>query len=765
MDMQAKHQDQLIFHLTGRRPSDVPGDGLAAIDSLALRPALLAPYRDLGALRHDFPIVLVEPGGGPEFAHSLSSLVNTVLADIAPRGVEGERMRRHALQLEHEIRRAVDEGAQGSLAELWQRACERLGAREGDTLEQLLVHAGGALRVDGQLLGCNHEMPARLIAHAWQATQRAKARRFRAELARLVIRLSDILRAAHSHSQAGRQPQSLQASLGGPHQEAFDFEAFARIVGKGAPRDELPPSRRDRITQVLGVLESQRFYAPTEAAEDEGGNRLGFCFDNCQAAAEAFGQRLGDVLALVKAISIAELEVQGHYRESEHDLFFEALDVHALVTDDLARFPDYLVCIPPARNDAPENANLMAMLSSGLPVKVLVQTDDLLEEASIGTGEFAFGVRSARLATAAMSLGGMHVLQSPSANLYAMRAQIGRGMAASGPALFSVYAGSAQPASQLPPYLTSAAALQSRAFPAFSYDAAAGGNWATRFSLENNPQPEDDWSVQTLEFVDAAMQRASERCAFTYADFALCDARHAAHFALVPRERWNAAMLPAAEWLALDAGDAGQRVPYLLAVDGHDALQRVIVDARMMQATRRCLLLWRRLQEHGGVHDSHAERLLAREKAAWEAGQAAPGTPAAAAKAPATGAQAGTAASAAAAGAATAPATGAATAAAPATSPAAEVESPAAEPAHSPDEAWIETARCPSCNECQLVNPRMFAYDERQQAYIKDVTAGTYRQLVEAAESCQVAIIHPGKPRDPDEAGLEELLLRAEPFR
>ncbi|MFZ2652680.1 MAG: hypothetical protein WA210_21480 [Burkholderiaceae bacterium] len=59
----------------------------------------------------------------------------------------------------------------------------------------------------------------------------------------------------------------------------------------------------------------------------------------------------------------------------------------------------------------------------------------------------------------------------------------------------------------------------------------------------------------------------------------------------------------------------------------------------------------------------------------------------------------------------------------------------------------------------------MFAYDERQQAYIKDITAGSYRELVEAAESCQVAIIRPGAPRDPNEPGIEELLARAEPFR
>ena len=59
----------------------------------------------------------------------------------------------------------------------------------------------------------------------------------------------------------------------------------------------------------------------------------------------------------------------------------------------------------------------------------------------------------------------------------------------------------------------------------------------------------------------------------------------------------------------------------------------------------------------------------------------------------------------------------------------------------------------------------MFGYDERKQAYLKDLTAGTYRQLVEAAESCQVAIIHPGKPRNPAEPGLEELIERAKPFQ
>ncbi len=58
----------------------------------------------------------------------------------------------------------------------------------------------------------------------------------------------------------------------------------------------------------------------------------------------------------------------------------------------------------------------------------------------------------------------------------------------------------------------------------------------------------------------------------------------------------------------------------------------------------------------------------------------------------------------------------------------------------------------------------MFAYNEVKQAYIKDVTAGTFRQLVLAAEKCPVAIIHPGAPVNPDEPDLEKWMKRAEPF-
>jgi pyruvate-ferredoxin/flavodoxin oxidoreductase len=58
----------------------------------------------------------------------------------------------------------------------------------------------------------------------------------------------------------------------------------------------------------------------------------------------------------------------------------------------------------------------------------------------------------------------------------------------------------------------------------------------------------------------------------------------------------------------------------------------------------------------------------------------------------------------------------------------------------------------------------MFAYNENKQAYIKDPRAGTFQELVKAAERCTARIIHPGTPLDPDEADLEQWIERAQPF-
>jgi len=746
MDMATRHHEQRLFVATGTRH----GEGVDAIDGLGLWPAVFARYRDLTRLRYDFPLVLVDHGPGAGTLRSLSSVVDEVLQEIAPRGLDGERLRKHVLQLEREVRVLLAGGTGGRLAKLWAEAAPRLATPGDPSSEGVLTHIAEKLLPDGEVVACDRAMPARVLNHLWEGAQQRKAKVFRAIVDRMVIKLADILRAAFIHSQAGQRPDALRASLGGTHRDSFDFNVMSRLVARKVPKDELPAARRRRIEGALAVLKSQPFYTdPRLADRPDAPASYDFRYDDCAAAAAAYRERLPGLAEVVKAISIAELESAGAYAEAEHDAFFASFDERALTADDIALFPDYLVCVPADRADAPENSGMMDMLSAGLPVKVLVEATDLLEESSVGTGHFAFGVRQVRLANTATALGGVFVVQTTSSNLYALRERLGKAFAHRGAGLVSVYAG-AGAVGALPPYLTAAAAMESRAFPAFTYDPYAGDNQAARFALADNPQPEADWPVTPFEYADETLQRVIEETPFTVADFVLCDTRYAGHFARVPRERWNDAMIPADEWLARDPKSVGDAIPYVLAVDPDDTLQRVIVDTRLMQISARCRTFWHRLQEQGGVHNSHAEILLAREKAKWEQASAKELEnlkAAAAASAPAAGG----------------PVAETAPVAASAPAPAADA-APAA-PERNPDEAWIETARCPSCNECQTINDKVFKYNDNKQAYITDVKLGTYRQLVEAAEVCQVSIIHPGKPWNPNEPGLEELIARAESFK
>ena len=228
--------------------------------------------------------------------------------------------------------------------------------------------------------------------------------------------------------------------------------------------------------------------------------------------------------------------------------------------DDLARFPDYLVCV-----HGDESGAVIDLLSSGLPVKVLVETEELL-----APEHFGVHLRSTQLASTVVGLIDVFAFQATSSSLYQLRERLLAGLRYTGPTLVSIFSGPATPSSDLPPYLLSAAALEGRAFPAFTYDPEAGPDLASRFSVDENPQPELDWPLAPLEYADASLQRVVEQVPFTLVDFAACDRRYARHFARIPREHWSDETVPVDQWLALDPAEAEARVPHVLVVDETD---------------------------------------------------------------------------------------------------------------------------------------------------------------------------------------------------
>jgi ferredoxin len=729
-------RDQVVFHLTGRRGAVASDDAIVA----GMRPALLAPYRQLSSLRYDFPVILVAAAdGGDAYARSLTQVVDAALRKSAPPGVAGEGTRRRALTVEREIRTRLARGATGTLLQLWDDAARALVGDDGAAARALReVH--DALGVDGELADCDHDLPARFVRQAWSVVQREKAQVAGERIRRLVIRLEEILRADYLRSSRALEAPALQQSFGTAHHGLFDFEAMSGLLARAGKHGALDDRRQVRIERALAGLIAQRFFAPlTASAAGSTPAVHEFVFDSATEALAAFRRRLPEVAALLRALHVAELEVEGAYVDGMHDRIVDAIDEQSISATDLDFFPDYLVCLSAEAARADDTDHLAKALSSGLPLKVVAHVCDLLEESAVGQGYFAYGVRSTQLASVAMSIDGTFVLQTAASNLLCVRERVLRGLKHRGPALFSVYVPPPAGEQAMSSYLVAAAAMQSRAFPVFSFDPGAGPDIASRFSLENNPQPESDWPVEQLSYADPDLQSVTEQVTFTFADFAACDPRCARYFAPAPRAAWGESMVPAEQWLARPPQDSSEAVPYVLAVDDADMLCRLVVDERLMRASQRCREAWHRLQELGGIHDSRAERLLARERQVWEEQHRQD----IAAAAP--------------------DGTAAAVAAVPVASAARKAE-PEPEAARNPDEPYIETIRCSTCNECTTAFPRMFAYDENKQAYIKDLKAGTYRQMVEAAESCQVSVIHPGKPWNLQEPGLDELMERAKPF-
>jgi hypothetical protein len=732
-------QDRASFYLTGHRMDTHLGN----VEGLGLRSAFFAPYRRLSELRYDFPLVLADGPDVHATMWSLSGLVDDLLARVALDDDAG-RVRHHAIRLEREIRVRADAGPT-RLSAAWDEAARALldasaDGPEGEPDPELadsLARLTVARTVDGALVTCSHDTPRTVVGHLWGLVQRDRERHLTARVAHLRTELQDILDAEQAGSPAGLTGDRLAASLGPVVGAELDTDALSRLLTDNRPRFTLSDARRARVRRLLDVLTTQRFVPSDEDGADEGHELYDFVYTDVQAALAAHRERFAATTELAKALVMAEMEADGRYREEVHDALFEKWSVADLDTDTLELFPEYLVRVDAEAMTAEDSAALLEALAAGLPVKALVQVNDLLRGAAPQGRSDGDGLSARLLASAALASGESFVLQCASSALYHARDKIVAGSSAPGAALFVVYSGDGEWLDDLPHYLAAAAAIESRVFPSYAYDPAAGDTLAERFTLGCNPQPDLDWPVHRITYQDDAVQRVALDVPFTAADFWACDARLVTHLALAVDDGPDGKVVPFAEHVASNPGAWAGELPYLWMVGRDEQLHRVLVDRPLIHLTQRSVEQWHRLQELGGIHSSHVALEVARLRAELDAERAA--VPAADPAAPAAD-----------------PAPGGVVD---------NAEDQVDEPqAHDPYLPWIETARCATCNECTAINDRMFVYNDDRQAYIADPDAGTYAELVLAAESCQVAIIHPGKPRNPAEPGLDDLVKRAEAF-
>jgi ferredoxin/ribosomal protein L12E/L44/L45/RPP1/RPP2 len=338
----------------------------------------------------------------------------------------------------------------------------------------------------------------------------------------------------------------------------------------------------------------------------------------------------------------------------------------------------------------------------------------------------------------------------------------------------------------LDPWFVASAALESRAHPFILVNPDGGDHAAERISFGGNPQADNDWPVEKLEYRNADGEITEMDLAFTFADYALLMPALHGHFRMVPTGFESSDLVPVDQYLNLDEELVDRAVPFIWAIDDQDVLVRLVVSRALVFACRDRLNYWHTLQELAGIQNFYVEeaidRIIEEQRAAIEAereqllkeheeqlesvrseaaGEAMGQLVDVLMGADLTGMIAG----------------GSQLATMPAAAPVeteAQAGEAAAEPEPEPeeeaeeelsfDEPWLDTAMCTTCDDCMAINKMMFVYNDDKQAIIKDANAGPYADLVAAAEICPAKCIHPGKPLDPNEPGLDDLIARAAPF-
>lgn len=513
----------------------------------------------------------------------------------------------------------------------------------------------------------------------------------------------------------------------------------------------------------------------------------------------------------------AEKLLSGSYDAAEDEAFFAEFDWEQFTDEEFTLCPPLFAVGGDGAMMDIGFQNLSRVMASNKPIRVVVVdtqvysntggqactsgfTGQVSDMAEYGPGQRGKEEVRKELALIAIAHRGVFVLQSSQATPSHLIQNVLKGLQARRPALFifntpcppewGIADDAAPDAARL--------ALESRAVPNIVYDPDEGTTFSECIDLEGNPSPLDTWTSYELSYVDDEGEEQKMTLPVTTADWAMGEARFRKHF---KKAEGDEDLIPFHQYVELDEDEREGETAFIYTVDADRRLGKVTVSDEIAQLANERLAHWAQLKEMAGLdvsenmRDAVAEGVTEKFEVKLEALRAeyeakitklTTQYPLLIARRLAEGLLKGSANQTVAqllekaeswdgpafeapadfsisAPTADSPASAVAVAASPAVAVAA---APAAteEDDDMGNEPYIDTLRCTSCDDCLKINPKVFVYDDEQQAYIADARAGTFKQLVMAAEVCPAECIHPGDPLNPKEKGLDKLIKRAEPF-
>lgn len=773
------------FHVTGRLPAgqelpnrDIPLRTVAAS-------AAVAPFHE------SFPFFL------PAAAEAEPEPLYGILQRWLAQGVEAPVMAR----LLPELARLVDDSARASAAgspldQAANQALTRLAvlADLSDAGRRGLLEEARSLRAHlshaGRVVGFRSESWFQLYRWSIGKERHPRIQEFRTEATLLINRLEALLRADQGLRPESRSAAVMASGLGSTGSGLIDLERLSGVVPERRGPRRLSQERLQRIGGVLEVL--RRFVEePVQAGDLHVVAAPGLNLDDAdapvlrsdhpfEAARGVFDGLATRALEVVRALRMGRLEVDDEYVAEIHDEMVSDLTWEALSAEELPLIPTVLVLESGRRLSEATLAEFHRLIETGWPVHVgITVSESLVSGAELPRSLAGVLPDPGYLGLAQREA---FVLQSSLARPDHLLEGFRQMCRVPGPAV-CVLSFPEQEGSASWLWERCQSALLSRSTPLYVYDPWAGESWAERFSLEGNPSLSETLLVVGPEELGTQDASPPVEEALTFAHVLAQDPRFREQFWVIPSTAWSDGQKSAGDFLRDFAQPSLGVVPFIWVVDERGASQRAVVTREVLSACRDRVRSWRILQELAGVRNVYVERAVEqvreetrrqalaelekiRLEARREGAEDAIGklvevlsnadslsrelrTRPAAMEVAAVEDE-------------PQPVQVARIEAVPGPEEAGEAEE---EEEAFGEEAYIDSFLCTSCNECINLNPRMFSYNADRQALIADPSAGTYAELVKAAEACPARCIHPGAPQAGDATATAEVVERGKAFR
>ena len=469
----------------------------------------------------------------------------------------------------------------------------------------------------GACRGCGEVTAIRLVTSANHAIQDRRRKEHLREVESLIGRLNAKLPAVQNSEKDPKRRERIALTVATLEKRLFMLES--------GPTGNGPAS--SVIANATGCSSVYASTFPFNPYNDPWVNSL---FQDTPAVAKGIFEGVADEASGdIRALRIAELELEDNYDPQVHDRFFKLFEWSEFTQEEMALLPAVFSVGGDGATYDIGFGSLSRILSTSTPIKVLVlnsggysNTGGQASTASL-TGQDAdlarFGAAHKGKQEDRKELGLIAAFHPNVFVAQASAALQGHFLKSvmeylnhnDSPAVLDVYApcqaenGIADEAGSRHGRM----AVESRTSPVFIHDPRRAADLHARFSLDGNPDIDKDWATNTIEYVEDGATKLLE-VPLTPADFALTEGRFKKQFRKLPAD---AVGVPVHEYIDLSPADQQGKTPFVFSTDADKKLIKLEVESSLIHLVLNRRKYWRTLQYLSGLDvakldaDHHAE--------------------------------------------------------------------------------------------------------------------------------------------------------------